>query len=317
MNKTFGQRLATKVANSFLLRSGKKLHEEHLHDFQLGGSYLQKALANLYLIAHDYGEGLFPPKLGSRESTFEQEREQHVSFESDNYDDILAYSMGKPATHPLTLLKTYYWVFGQVAEILESRGINPPSRILELGCGQGWLSELLAMRGYDVTGCTIAPVHIETAKRRIASLKQKGIDAKLDFFCAPMEETPKHVDLNKPFDVAFCFEALHHVFSWRESLDAMNKCVRPGGYLMLLNEPPRLHTYFAYRSSKILKTHEIGFNTREVINYIKNLGYSDVQVTHPVYVDRPGQFWKAFMPFTFGDGAVMARGFWIAARKNS
>ena len=314
-NKTFSQRVATKVANSFLLRSGKALHEQHLNDFQLGGSYLNKALANLYLIINDYGEGLFPPKLGSREETFESEREQHVDYQSDNYDDIVAYGLGKPATHPLSLAKMYFWIFGQISEALESRGIAPGARILELGCGQGWLSELLATRGYDVTGCTIAPIHIETAKLRIESLKVKKLNCKLNFFVSPMEDVDRHVDLARPYDAVFCFEALHHVYDWRESIRSMTKCVRPGGYLMICNEPPGLHTYLAYRSSKILKTHEIGFNVREVFKYVKELGYTDIELSRPVYVDRPSQFWRKFLPVSFGDGAVGARAFWIIARK--
>src|SRR4051812_8896620 len=89
------RRLATALANSFLLRKGKELHEKHANDYVMGGSFLQKLLANVYLILNDYGAGLFPPKLTSRESTFEGEREQFSAMEG-SMDDLLQDVMQKP-----------------------------------------------------------------------------------------------------------------------------------------------------------------------------------------------------------------------------
>jgi hypothetical protein len=84
---------------------------------------------------------------------------------------------------------------------------------------------------------------------------------------------------------------------------------------MLCGEPPRLHTYFAYRSSKILKTHEIGFDPKEVTNYLKQKGYTDVRISYPVNIDHPTDIVKKVVPFCFGDGAVRAISFWITAKK--
>ena len=36
-------------------------------------------------------------------------------------------------------------------------GIGPSNRLLELGCGAGWMAEYFAMMEYDVAGTTIAP----------------------------------------------------------------------------------------------------------------------------------------------------------------
>ena len=43
----------------------------------------------------------------------------------------------------------------------------PPARVLDLGCGTGTLSELLAAEGYDAVGVDFSPAMIEraTAKR--------------------------------------------------------------------------------------------------------------------------------------------------------
>lgn len=315
MTKSLSQRIALYLSGSLLLRAGKILHENHLTDWQLGGSFVRKSMANAYLILNDYGKGLFPPKLPPREETFKIEREQFESWEFQSLDKTVAEAMTKPFSFPLHLLKCYTWAYVSIIETFNRRGIKPGSKLLEFGCGMGWLAELLTYQGYHVTGTTIAPIDIKHAKRRIGLLKERGIQSKLDFFCSPMEEMHKHIDPTEPFDATFCFEALHHAFDWRESLDAAAKCIRPGGQLFLFSEPPTLHTFICYRSAKILKTHEIGFKRKELVSHLKSLGLTDIEVRQPVHIEKIRDFWKYFVPFTFGAGSLMARSFWIAARK--
>ncbi|HEY8047945.1 MAG TPA: class I SAM-dependent methyltransferase, partial [Ramlibacter sp.] len=40
----------------------------------------------------------------------------------------------------------------------------PPARVLDLGCGAGWTSTFLGMRGYHVTGQDIAPDMLALAR---------------------------------------------------------------------------------------------------------------------------------------------------------
>jgi 2-polyprenyl-3-methyl-5-hydroxy-6-metoxy-1,4-benzoquinol methylase len=316
MHKPLKKRIASNIANSFLLRAGKVLHETHENDWQLGGSFFRKLLANVYLIIHDYGEGHFPPKLPSREETYKGERDQFESWDFQELDKTVSDSMTKPFSFPPHLLKYYTWAFVYITETLERRGINPGSRLLEFGCGMGWLAELLASRGYHVTGTTIAPIDIKHAKRRINLLKERGISSELDFFCSPMEEMHKYVDQTNPFDAAFCFEALHHAFDWKESLDAAAKCIRPGGQLFLFSEPPTLHTFICHRSAKVLKTHEIGFKQRDLVKHLELLGFRDFEVRRPVQIERIRDFWKVLSPFSFGGGSLIARSIWISAKKH-
>jgi 2-polyprenyl-3-methyl-5-hydroxy-6-metoxy-1,4-benzoquinol methylase len=316
MNKTFSRWLASRISSSFLLRTGKALHETHLNDWQLGGSFRRKLLANIYLILHDYGNGHFPPRLSSREDTYRGERNQFESWEFQELDKTIVDSMTKPFSFPPHLLKLYSWAFVHITQMLEKHSVNPGAKLLEFGCGMGWLAELLAYRGYNVTGTTIAPIDIKHAHRRIDLIKGRGIKSELSFFCSPMEETHKHVDISKPFDAAFCFEALHHAYDWRESLESVSKCIRPGGYLFLFNEPSTLHTYICHRSAKILKTHEIGFKRKDLTHHLASLGFTDIEVHRPVQIEKFSDFWKPFAPFTIAAGSVACRFFWITARKS-
>lgn len=312
---TFKQKVAGSLANSFLLRPGKSLHEQYSKDWQMGGSFVRKLMANVYLILQDYSTGEFPPRHSSREATFTQEREQFASYEFQSLEESLKEVRSKPFNARIYMLKHYLWAFTLGVTMIESKGLKPGARLLELGCGSGWLSELYAQRGYSVVGTTIAPVDIENAKTRIVAMKSGGLDAKLDFVCSPMEEVDQRVDHKVPFDVAFCFEALHHTFDWRESLSAAGRCLRPGGYLMLFSEPPTLHTYICYRSSKILKTQEIGFKPREIKAHLKSMGYEDIEIRRPVPIARVRDVWRQFTPIILENGSLMPRALWISARK--
>lgn len=53
----------------------------------------------------------------------------------------------------------------------------PPARILDLGCGTGTLSVLLAELGYDVRGVDIAPRMIERAQDKA---RRHGVDARFE-----------------------------------------------------------------------------------------------------------------------------------------
>lgn len=80
--------------------------------------------------------------------------ETHLSQDSD-----LA-SRRRPA-----IAKTVGWILGQPGE--------ENARILDLGCGPGLYCEMLAEKGYDVTGVDISKRSIDYAKN---SAREKGLD---------------------------------------------------------------------------------------------------------------------------------------------
>lgn len=310
---TWKQRLASQVAESFLLRSGKRLHFEHPDDIQLGGSLWRKFIANLYLILADYGRGEFPARRPPREQAFEDERTQYERIQFSNLEQILDDAMRKP-WGDMRLFPQHAHELVRIVLTMERRELKPPARLLELGCGGGWLSELLALRGYEVTGSTIGIAETKNSQRRVDALKVKGLKCSLQFIASPMEEIHQHVPLAH-YDAAFCYAALHHVFDWREALESADQCVRPGGWLFIFCEPSLLHTFICHRSAKIWRTQELGFRGRDLTGQLRKLGYGSITVERPVWGEGLNVLFKRMLPFTIVAGSLVSREYWISARK--
>ena len=70
------------------------------------------------------------------------------------------------ASHSWLYMKPYEWSDGHkeffynmhnALGLVQAMKLNPASEVLEVGCGPGWLTEILAMLGYRVTSLDPAP----------------------------------------------------------------------------------------------------------------------------------------------------------------
>jgi SAM-dependent methyltransferase len=108
----------------------------------------------------------------------------------------------------------------------------PPARIVEFGCGTGWLGLLLAERGYEVVGVDISPDAIAIAER----LRMERGLGNISFRSADYEE----FRLDPLADYAIFHDALHHAESEHAALAAAYAALRPGG-LVICIEPGEGH----------------------------------------------------------------------------
>ena len=162
--------------------------------------------------------------------------------------------------------------FSRLCYSLDRCGVRPPAKVMELGCGHGWTSEFLATMGYDVMGTSIVSEDIEWAHKRIVSLKAKGLERNLAFKASPMESVAEEVGPKGSYDAVFIYEALHHAFDWREAIASASECLKPGGWLLLCNEPNLVHTFSSYRVARLSNTHEIGMSRRQLITHMRKCG---------------------------------------------
>ena len=104
----------------------------------------------------------------------------------------------------------------------------PPAKLLDVGVGSGWTSELFAMRGYDVLGLDISPDMIELATKRSGNLK---------FLVCDYETEPIPGD----FDIAVIYDALHHAEDEFSVLLNIYNALSEGGILVTI-EPGAGHS---------------------------------------------------------------------------
>lgn len=107
--------------------------------------------------------------------------------------------------------------------------------VLDLGCGEGENSVLLARLGAKVTGLDISPKAIELAKERA---RLSGVEDRTQFICAPAETANLPAD---HFDVIWGDNILHHVLAvLDQTLAAVMRAAKPGAQVVFV-EPTNLN----------------------------------------------------------------------------
>ena len=118
--------------------------------------------------------------------------------------------------------------FAHLVQLLQ---LGLRAEVLDVGCGPGWLSELLARCGYSVTGIDISPDMVEIARERIAALGEigEGIEAQAEFHALPVRELP----WSSRFDAAILYDTMHHFDNEVETLEVIRRALVPGGQLFI------------------------------------------------------------------------------------
>lgn len=149
------------------------------------------------------------------------------------------------------------WVIERIAK----RFANRRPRILDVGCGAGFLANALAKKGYDVTGVDVSPrsLHVAAEHDHTASVRYRVADA-----CAlPYTD--------RSFDVVCAMDFLEHVEEPSKVIAEASRVLAPGGlfffhtfnrtplaWLVVLkgvewfveNVPPDLHVYRLFLKPK-------------------------------------------------------------------
>ena len=100
--------------------------------------------------------------------------------------------------------------------------------VVDIGCGDGALTYLIAERGAKVTGVDTCPEALELARAEFA---KRGMECGL---LSSMDSLP-----DSSFDVAVCAEVIEHVAEPGSFLESIRRILRPSGRLVL-STPVRL-----------------------------------------------------------------------------
>ena len=112
--------------------------------------------------------------------------------------------------------------------------VPPGTRVLDVGCGVGRWSRMLAARGAVVTGVDLSPTMVREAQRR-ATLE--GLDGRCQFQVQDLST----LSVEGQFDLILGVTVLQHILdpdALRAALLAMKKHLAPAGRMVLLEAAP-------------------------------------------------------------------------------
>lgn len=142
--------------------------------------------------------------------------------------DFMDQESKKPFGYP-----SHVWVkWASIIDSFTRLGVNPGSKILDLGCGAGWTANFLAESGYEVTGLDIVPGNMAAGKKRA---KFRGLSTK--FIVSDMDS----LNLAEKFDGVLVFDSLHHTTRQKEVISRISQHLKPNGWV-LFGEPSYLHS---------------------------------------------------------------------------
>lgn len=123
-----------------------------------------------------------------------------------------------------------------VDQLLQFGGITPQDRLLEVGCGMGRYTLVLAERGFRIEGLDLSP-------ELLARLRRAN-DGRYDIslHCADVIEYLP--DLAGQFDAVIGFFTLHHLHDLPLCFAAMTRLLRPGGRVVFLEPNPFNPLYY-------------------------------------------------------------------------
>jgi SAM-dependent methyltransferase len=168
----------------------------------------------------------------------------------------------------------------------------PPARILECGCGMGWLSRLLARRGYQVVGVDVSPIAI-----RMARDDSFADAANLEFEVADAE----HLDYDQEFDAVLFYDALHHAVDEFAALRSAYRALKAGGVCIAL-EPGDGHAARAREFAQVHEVTEKDMPPRHVCRLGKRAGFARTRM-----LPAPQQLGKALYAPPAAAGNLLRR----------
>ena len=108
-------------------------------------------------------------------------------------------------------------------------------RILDVGCGTGYIAGQIRDMGHEVIG-----IDFDEAALRIARSKYPSIE----FYKHAAES--QFTDYIKDADVVMAVEVIEHLYSPKSFLDNVYECLRPGGWVVLSTP------YYGYEKNLVI-----------------------------------------------------------------
>jgi SAM-dependent methyltransferase len=204
-----------------------------------------------------------------------------------------------------------------VEEVLNFAGYQSGERALEIGCGMGRHTLLLAQMGVSVEGLDLSPVLLD----RLRTYSAGQFDIPLH--CADILEPP--AELKGEFELVLGFFTLHHLFDIPHSFAGMAQFLKPGGRIVFLEPNPynplfHLQIWFTPRMSYKGERRLLDMRTKVIQLAMQSAGLTQFKLKRfgffpPFITNRPGgqkierllerfPLWRSLLPFQLFRGEL-------------
>lgn len=142
----------------------------------------------------------------------------------------------------------------------------PPARVVEFGCGTGWLGLMFAQSGYEVIGIDISPDAIALAEE---ARQDRGI-GHASFRLGDYES----VEISEPADYVVFYDSLHHAASEEDALKTAYRVLVPGGSVFCF-EPGAGHAATPLAKQIVAKygVHEKDMPPEHIFRVARKVGF--------------------------------------------
>jgi 2-polyprenyl-3-methyl-5-hydroxy-6-metoxy-1,4-benzoquinol methylase len=130
------------------------------------------------------------------------------------------YQDSKPKHHHAYLIKPLMEMISASETIIKD---SPKPRILDIGCGNGSLTNLIAQHGYEVVGVEESESGVKFASHAFPACR---------FIQGSIYNLP-YTEIGSKFDIVIASEVIEHLFYPKELVRNAKKCLNPNGRLIL------------------------------------------------------------------------------------
>jgi SAM-dependent methyltransferase len=174
-----------------------------------------------------------------------------------------------------------------VLGLIQAMRVRPGGRVLDVGCGPGWTTEILAGLGYDVDGLDPSADMITIASERLTGFLQNhriNPGPAVHFHRSTLEDLTIEDGI---FDGILCRASLHHVVDEEAGVAQCYRLLKPGGVLGISEGAwiPGHRASEALLDEEMLRygTLENPFTVEYLDHLLKWFGFASIERYHGVF----------------------------------